>query len=248
MEFSWSLVAAGFGAYLLAGAVKGTIGLGLPSIAIGLMAIVMPPAQAAALLIFPSLITNVWQGLVGGHLRPLLARFWPLLLGSLIGVWFGGGVLTSANSRYAALGLGVALVCYGIVGLTGFQFSVRRESERWLGFPVGLTTGLVAGATGVFVLPAGLYFQALGLNKDELVQALGLSFTASTVALAAILWRDGVLEVGNVTGSALAVLPALIGMAVGQWLRGMASAQTFRIFFFAGLLLLGVQQTIRNAI
>ncbi len=246
MEFSFTLAVAAFGAFLLAGLVKGTIGLGLPSVAIALMAIVLPPAQAAALLILPSLVTNVWQMLDGPHLVAMLRRFWPLLLASVVGVWLGGGILTSTNSRHAALGLGVALVCYGIVGLTGVQFSVRRSAERWLGFPIGFATGLVAGATGVFVLPAGLYFQALGLGKNELVQMLGLSFTVSTLALAAILLRDGVMEFGNVTGSALAVVPALLGMMLGQRLRHRASPALFRTLFFGGLLLLGLQQAVRN--
>jgi uncharacterized membrane protein YfcA len=246
MDVSASLIVFAFGAYLVAGFVKGAIGLGLPSIAIGLMALAMPPAQAAALLIFPSFVTNVWQMLAGPYLATLLRRFWLLLLGSVLGVWLGGGVLTSENSRIAAFGLGVALICYGVIGLTGVQFTVRRDWEKWLGLPVGFSTGLVAGATGVFVLPAGMYFQALGLNKDELVQMLGLSFTVSTVALAAILLRDGVLELGNLTGSLLAVLPALLGMVLGQRLRHSASPATFKTLFFSGMLLLGLAQAVRN--
>jgi uncharacterized membrane protein YfcA len=246
MDLSVSLAVFAFGAYLVAGFVKGAIGLGLPSIAIGLMALVMAPAQAATLLIFPSLVTNIWQALAGPYLPTLLKRFWLLLVGSVIGVWLGGGVLTSENSRIAAFGLGVALVCYGVIGLTGAQFSVRREAERWLGFPIGFTTGLVAGATGVFVLPAGMYFQALGLNKDELVQMLGVSFTVSTVALAAILLRDGVMELSNTTASLLAVMPALLGMVLGQRLRHSASPATFRTLFFSGMLLLGLAQAVRN--
>jgi uncharacterized membrane protein YfcA len=40
--------------FLLAGFVKGVIGLGLPTVAMGLLALVMTPAEAAVLLVVPS--------------------------------------------------------------------------------------------------------------------------------------------------------------------------------------------------
>jgi uncharacterized membrane protein YfcA len=249
MEVSFEIIVAlAIATFLLAGLVKGVIGLGLPSIAIGLLAVAMSPAQAAALMIFPSLITNVWQMLAGPYLIALLRRFWVLLVAEAIGIWLGGGILTSANSRIAALGLGVALVIYATIGLCNLRWTVARRHEPWLSPFIGVTTGFIAGGTGVFVIPAGPYYQAVGLDKDELVQLLGLSFTVSTVVLALVLWRDGVMQVGNSSGSALAVVPALAGMAIGQRIRARISAEGFRRYFFTGLLLLGLQQAIRNAI
>ena len=241
-----SLVAMTVATFVLAGLVKGVIGMGLPSIAIALLALVVAPAQAAALMIIPTFVTNVWQMLVGRHLVALLRRMWLLLLGSVVGIWLGGGILTSENSKIAGFGLGVALVVYAAVGLFKVRFSVPRRHEFWLSPIIGLSTGFIAGGTGVFAIPAGPYYQAIGLDKDELVQMLGLSFTVGAAALAVILWRDGVMQLGNATGSALAVLPALAGMAIGQRIRSLASPEAFRRFFFLGLLLLGLQQAIRN--
>ena len=189
-----SLVVLTVFTFLLAGLVKGTIGLGLPSIAIGLLALAMTPAQAAAIMIFPSLITNVWQMFIGVHLGALMRRLWSLVLASAVGIWLGGGILTSANSRFAALGLGVALIVYAALGLSAIRFTVQRQHEWWLNPIIGLATGLIAGGTGVFVIPAGPYFQAIGLSKDELVQMLGFSFTVSTIVLGVVLWRDGALH------------------------------------------------------
>jgi uncharacterized membrane protein YfcA len=171
---------------------------------------------------------------------------WSLVVSSVVGTWLGGGILTSENSKIAALGLGVALMAYAAVGLFKVQFSVSRRHEFWLSPLIGLSTGFIAGGTGVFAIPAGPYYQAIGLHKDELVQMLGLSFTVGAAALALILWRDGVMQLNNSTGSALAVLPALVGMAVGQRIRSVATPEVFRRFFFTGLLLLGLQQAIRN--
>ena len=241
-----SLVAMTVATFLLAGLVKGVIGMGLPSIAIALLALVVTPAQAAALMIIPTFVTNVWQMLVGPHLVALLRRMWVLLVCSVVGIWLGGSILTSENSKIAGLGLGVALVIYAAVGLFKVRFSVPRRHEFWLSPIIGLSTGFIAGGTGVFAIPAGPYYQAIGLDKDELVQMLGLSFTVGAAGLALILWRDGVMQIGNATGSALAVLPALLGMAIGQRIRSLASPEAFRRLFFLGLLLLGLQQAIRN--
>jgi uncharacterized membrane protein YfcA len=241
------LIALAIVTFLIAGLVKGVIGMGLPSIAIGLLALMMTPAQAAALMIFPSFVTNVWQMFAGPYLLPLLRRMWLLLATSAFGVWLGGGVLTSANSRYAALGLGLALVAYAVLGLSAIRFSVSPRHEWWLNPIIGLTTGLISGGTGVFVIPAGPYYQALGMTKDELVQMLGFSFTVSTVTLGIVLWGHGALHITNGAGSLLAMVPALIGMAVGQRIRSLASEETFRRWFFIALLALGTQQALRNA-
>ena len=79
------MLIAAAGAFLLAGFVKGVIGLGLPTVAIGLLGLLMTPTQAAAILVLPALITNVWQAAVGGNLVPLVKRAWPMLVGVCIG-------------------------------------------------------------------------------------------------------------------------------------------------------------------
>ncbi|MBC9180142.1 TSUP family transporter, partial [Pseudoroseomonas ludipueritiae] len=137
-------------------------------------------------------------------------------------------------------GLGAALLAYAAFGLLPLRLpAVAPRAEPWAGPLIGLLTGLVTAATGVFVLPAVPYLQALGLERDRLVQALGLSFTVSTLALAAGLATGGGFGGGTLSGSMLALLPALAGMALGGWLRGRVAASTFRRCFFGGLLLLG---------
>lgn len=232
----WILIGATF---LLAGLVKGVIGMGLPTVAMGLLAIVLPPAEAAAILVVPSLVTNVWQLWAGPSFGALARRLWPMMVGVVVGTIAGAGVLAGNVAGLAKIGLGIALVVYSLVGLAGLRLAVARRREGWLGPLTGAATGLVTGATGVFVIPAVPYLQAIGLEKDDLVQALGLSFTVSTIALAIGLMRVDALSIHSVWISLLALVPALIGMQAGQWLRQRIAAATFRRVFFAGLLLLG---------
>jgi uncharacterized membrane protein YfcA len=238
----WFFAAAVF---LLAGLVKGVIGMGLPTIAMGLLALAVPPADAAALLVVPSLVTNVWQLLAGRSFVRLGVRLAGMMAGVVVGTLLSAGILVSATASLATLFLGVALVAYGAFGLSGARLSLPRRQEPWLSPIVGLATGVVTGATGVFVLPAVPYLQAIGLEKDDLVQALGLSFTVSTLALAAALLRGSAPSASLAWLSLLALPPALGGMAVGQIIRRRIAERTFRTIFFAGLLVLGAYLALR---
>lgn len=225
--------------FLLAGAVKGVIGLGLPTIGMGLLGLAMPPAQAAALLIVPSTLTNLWQLAAGGHLRALMRRLGGLLLLIFVGTLLGSRWLGIDSGPWAAHALGGALLVYALYGLIGPDLRLARQHERWLGPLCGLVTGVVTAATGVFVMPAVPYLQSLGLSRDEMVQALGLSFTVSTLALAIGLAGQELLD-GQALGASLLVLaPALLGMFAGTWLRSRISAALFKRGFFIGLALLG---------
>jgi uncharacterized membrane protein YfcA len=246
MESSWVIIALVVFAYLLAGFVKGVIGMGLPTVAMGLLAALMTPAHAAAILIAPSFATNIWQMLAGPYLTRLLRRLGTMLLGMFAGAWLGNGILTGANAKPAAIGLGIVLIAYALIGLSKVKLSVPRSSEIWLGPLVGVSTGFVMAATGVFVIPALPYLQAMGLEKDELVQALGLHFSVSTIALAFVLWDGGAFNPSLGTLSLLAIVPAVVGMYVGQRVRARISADVFRVCLYLGLLALGALQLGRS--
>jgi len=141
----------------------------------------------------------------------------------------------------------VALVAYALWGLTGRQLHVPAAHARWLGPLVGAATGLVTAVTGVFVVPAVPYLQALGFQRDALIQAMGISFTTSTVVLAIGLAGNGGYPMSAVGGSAAMLVPAIGGMAIGTWLRQRLPLAVFRRCFLGGLALLGLYMAVRAA-
>lgn len=225
--------------FALAGLVKGVIGLGLPTIAMGLLAIVMAPVEAAAILLLPSFLTNVWQMLAGPALGKIVRRLWPMMVGVSLGTWAGMGLMTGLAARYGTALLGAALILYALTGLASVRLSIGAAHERWLGPLAGALTGMITAATGVFVIPAVPYLQAIGLEKEELVQALGLSFTVSTLALAVNVAHAGALHAATAAATGLALVAAFAGMWAGQVLRLWLSPATFRRWFFIGLAALG---------
>jgi len=236
-----SVLAAAAVTFFLAGLVKGVTGMGLPTVAMGVLGTLISPVAAAALLIVPSIVTNLWQLVAGPSFGRLGRRLWLMMLAIVASTVAGTSLLASGDTRVTTSALGAALVLYAGYTLRARQLLVPPKHESWLSPVVGLATGVVTGGTGVFVIPAVPYLQALGLEKDELVQALGLSFTVSTVALAAGLALRGAFALDNLAISALAVGPALLGMWVGQIIRDQVSPATFRRWFLIGLLLLGAE-------
>jgi len=233
--------------FALGGLAKGVAGMGLPTVAMGLLGLLMTPAEAAALVVIPSLITNIWQFLSGQQRLILLRRMWSMLLMICLVTWLCAGLIAGSDAWRASIALGAALIVYAVMGLAKVQLSVPRKYEAWLSPAVGATTGIVTGATGIFVIPAAPYLQALGLDKDRLVQVLGLSFTTSTVALATGLASHGAFQITDAGTSALCTVPALIGMRSGQIIRTRVDPATFRVLFLMMLLLLGADLMMRSA-
>jgi len=228
-----STLAAIAGAFMLAGFVKGVIGLGLPTVSIGLLGLLMTPAQAAAVL-------------VGGSLLALARRLWPLLAGICFGTALGVVVLPHDDNGRATVWLGLALLVYAALGLVKVEFFVPRHAETWLGLLMGAATGAITVATGIFVMPGTPYIQSMEFDRDKLVQALGLSFTVSTMTLAAALAYRGQVQTSLAWPSIVALAAALAGMGLGQLTRGKIKAETFRLCFFVGLMLLGLHLALRG--
>jgi uncharacterized membrane protein YfcA len=115
--------------FVLAGAVKGIMGMGLPTEAMGLLGLVMPPVQAAAFLIIPSAVTNVWQFLIGPRRLALVQRLWPMMLTICVTTWLAAGLIAGNHGGYATLALGAALIillCYENHGIMRASSSNAR--------------------------------------------------------------------------------------------------------------------------
>ena len=245
MEFSPSELAAVAAIYVLAGSGKGAIGLGLPTVSMGLLGIWLPVEQAAAILIMPAILTNIWQSFAGGALISLLTRLWPMFLCLVLGTILTAGIMTGGDNALNGAFLGAILAIYAGLVLAGYRITVSRKAELVLGPTAGLTTGLISGATGIFVVPVAPYLEALNLGKNALVQAIGLTALIATIALALGLGLNDSLEADVVLPGSIAVVAAFAGLFAGQALRARLSVELFRRWVLIGLMLLGAAMIVR---
>jgi len=225
--------------FLFAGMVKGVIGLGLPAVSVGVLTVAFDLPTAMSLLLVPSFVTNLWQASVGGHGKAILLRLWPFLVMATVTVWVGAQALTRVDVALLTALLGVLLATYSMVNLWAFQLTIPARHETWVGTLVGAANGVLTGMTGSSVVPGVMFLQAIGLPRDMLIQAMGVLFATSTLALAVALQKANILTIDHGLLSFGAVLPAILGMILGQRVRSALSERRFRKVFFVALLILG---------
>ncbi|MCC6533828.1 MAG: sulfite exporter TauE/SafE family protein [Burkholderiales bacterium] len=224
-------------AFLLAGFVKGVIGMGMPTVSLALLSLGMGLPAAVQIVVVPTFVTNVWQALIGDGLRRLLKRFRSLLVATIAGVWIGYFLLFRTHPEAMTALLGAAIGIYALSGLFNVPLMPRVKREALASPVVGLTTGVLAGATGNISMPAIAYLHRLNLPRNDIVQMLGILFTLGAAALGFTLAGHGNYQPELLALSALAVIPGVTGMFVGQKVRGRLSERTFRRALFCGLLL-----------
>jgi uncharacterized membrane protein YfcA len=235
------------GAFLAAGFVKGAVGMGLPTISMGLLTLGgMPPAYAASVMVGPALVTNLWQAFSGPYLRAMTRRFRSMMAFGFVGTLAGSGVMAGSNAKLAVFALGVVLFLSTAYNLLTVQWRVPRSREWWMSPIIGAVTGLITGATGAFIFPIIPYMAALELNKDELIQLLGVTAIVSSLALGIALGLRGSLSLAQTGAAAFALVPAFAGMFAGQLIRRHISERAFRRIFQFGMLLLGAYLALKN--
>jgi len=254
--------------FLLAGTVKGVIGMALPTVSLGVLAVTIGLKEAIVLMLVPSFVTNVWQGVIGGNFTMLIKRLWGLLAAMLLGTWFGAEALTMTDTSILEALLGVTLIGYGIFGLLTPELPTMKRRERWLSPIVGGATGILAGLTGSTVLPVVPYLQSLDyakgrpgredddtdltratdetMQKDALIQGLGVTVLVASIALAIGLNARGGLPVSVVVPGLIGTATALIGMVTGRAIRNRMSLEIFRRGVLIGLVGLGLAMIARS--
>jgi uncharacterized membrane protein YfcA len=229
------------GAFIVAGIAKGAIGMGMPPIAIGLMSFAVPLESAIAIMVVPTMVTNIWQAIYGGGFRPLMRRFGTMAVTAMVGILAVGYLLSDLGSPGTAGWVGVLLVLYSLIALTPYRPRVPRRAEPWANPLIGLASGAVAGSTGVAAVPFLPYMQSLDMDRHELVQALGIMFVFITGMLAVSLALHGAYHLTTSVAGIAALAPTMVGVWLGQHARRRLSAETFRRIFIFGMLGVGLQ-------
>ncbi|WFE88114.1 sulfite exporter TauE/SafE family protein [Roseibium porphyridii] len=234
------LILVSITAFLVAGFVKGLVGFGLPTIGLGLMTVFVGVEKAMVLVLWPAFLTNLWQGLLGGHLRALLQRLWPFLSAAVLVLGAGTLVLTRLPVGAADLVLGILMVAYAVPLLAGVVLTIPARLEVPTGVGLGLVNGVFSGLTGSYTVPGVMYLQAIGLPRDQLIQAMGLLFLFSTVALGISLGSFGLVSGRETLASIVLVIPTLLAVWAGQKVRKKVSEAAFRRLVLAAILALGL--------
>ena len=231
--------------FLVGGFIKGAVGLGLPPVALAFMAAPLGVKAAMGIMLGPCVITNIWQTFAGPSLRELVQRLWSYLAAAAVGIWFGVNILANSSGNFLLGALGLFLALYSAVSLMSPQLPPPGEKERVFSPLFGGLGGVMFGMTGTFLVPGILYLQTLGLKRDMMVQALGLTFLTISSALAAAMMRHSLVPQDIALLGLFAVAPTAVGIWAGTRYRKSISEAQFRRLFFIALLGVGIYLLVR---
>ena len=226
--------------FFVAGVVKGLVGLGLPTITLAATSLVLPLSDMIAIISLPSLVTNVWQAVVGGKFRQIVRRQWPLMLPLIVVLYSTVWLVGRKAPQWAFLVLAAVLVTYSSLGLLRIRLRIHADLERPLAPVIGMVSGVVAGLVGVPIVPLMPYLQGLDIEPVEMVQTLGVVLCATSLVLAVSLLIFGLLDGPHAIVSAMAIVPAVAGQQLGTLVRLRLSIDQFRLAIFWALLLTGL--------
>ena len=235
-----------FVAFIFAGFVKGVLGFGFPVIALVVLTLAIGLFDALAIIVIPTLATNLLQALSGGYLREIFRRMGLYFLAAMICILASSFFIATVNVNLLTGLLGLVLCIFSLTRLFDVHISVRARHEPVLSVILGAINGALTGFTGSFMVPSILYMQALGFERDMLVQAMGVFFGLSTLMLAVSLGRNDLISTDQALMSVVALLPSFIGVFAGRWVRQQVNEEYFQRIFLAAILLLGAYIVVRS--
>jgi len=218
--------------------VKGLSGLGLPMVAIPLMAGFFGVEQSVALMVVPSMLTNMWQ--LWNFRRHAVAfpNMPTVTVLSIFGVIVGSWILASVPERWLVGLLAVWLGLYLVALAFHYEPRIEGAHGRFLSFAIVWFAGLMQGATGAAGPVVGPYAHALGLRKGAYVFAVSVLFQIfGMTQIAALAWH-GVLTVDRLYEGAVACVPVLVVMPLAMRVSGKFTTRGFELMLLAVFVLM----------
>jgi len=227
------------------GLCKGAIGIGLPLIAVPIVALFVSVPKALSLLAIPLFVTNIYQLFQGGHAKAVIRRFWMITVALIIGIGLGTQILVSLDTKTLYLIMGLVVLAYPLIRLMGPSIQVSLEKEKKIGPPIALGSGFLGGISGFFAPPLLVFLAGQRLPKDVFTATVALIFLTGSLALSIFLAGHGILGEDDLVASALSLLPIILGIYLGQKIRAVISQSTFEKALTTAMAIIGVSMVWR---
>jgi uncharacterized protein len=231
---------------VVAGIVKGSTGLGYASCALPFLVATVGLKSAMGLVLLPAMATNLSVALSAGHFRETVTRFKWLYVSMIPGITVGITLLLYVQQSAAVTTLGVLVVSYAILALARPKLRLPQKYEYALQLPTGFINGVMTGLTGAQVMPLFPYVMSLHLDAARTVQTINLAVLIATFILGVGLILAGLVSGPLLAASLAAVIPAIIGTELGNWMRERIPAQRFRTLMLVTLFTIGTTLVLKS--
>ncbi len=215
-------------AFILAGAIKGIAGLGLPTAAIAGMTLVLEPRVAISIVLFPMLFLNCWQWVSAGDLLRSAKQYAPFSAVLFVCVAITTVLSKDVADQSLMLALGCVIILFVVASWSGRLPPIpeTHDTKAQIGF--GMFAGVIGGMTAAWAAPMGMYLNMRKVDKDEFIRASGFMITVGSIPMCIAYAQIGFLSPALAATSVGMIVPAMLGFGLGAALRNRFSQSFFR--------------------
>jgi uncharacterized membrane protein YfcA len=234
--------------YLLAGSIKGTVGIGLPMAAIGISSQFIDPRMAISLVVFPVLFSNTWQVFREGKIIQTFKSCWLYALTMMIVLVAMTFVTARIDTNALLFVLGLVIFTFAITGLWFSPPALPDRFDSIAQFLGGSLSGVLGGLTAIWAPPIVIYLMAKRVDKDAFVRITGVLLFLGSISLCIGFWQAGLLTGSSTLFSIGLAVPTLLGFSIGEILRRRLNSQRFRTLVLLFFLVMGLNLIRRSII
>ena len=228
-EYGPWIIAWCFFALCCGGLIKGALGVGTPLLTVPMMAQVLPPQMAIAIMAVPVVVANLWQFAQAEPSSAVIARFWPTLVAILVGTWIGVKILSIIDEKTLLVLVGAAVIAFALLQGSKFRLHLPDRLVKPAGVLFGGASGLIGGVSSFFGPMLITYLISIrGLTKNQFVSSISFLYVSAVVPWALALFMFDILDQRLLLYSTFATLPVTLGLLAGQRIRAYISEARFQ--------------------
>jgi len=228
---------------LLAGVIKGALGMGLPLFAVPVLVTVFDLPTAIALMMIPILASNLIQAWEGKNKQISISsfkRFFPLIITLIPFTIFTAQFISKIDIKLGSLFMGIIVIVFSLSNLIDKNFTIQPKIELVVSPFIGIVAGILGGISSLIGPLIAMYLIALKLEKDFFVITIAIIFLCFSITFYITLTINGVMNFNNITGSILATIPVMFGVIIGNKIRRKVNQKKFKVFLIFFLIIIGI--------
>ena len=226
-------------AVLAGGLVKGTLGFGMPMVALPIIAFIIPPTTAMILLCAPIFLTNFLQIKFKEGVSSY--RFLPMFLSLVVGLIIGARLILEINVNTITQIIAVSIIFAALVNCFGFKISnIKQNYEKIITTIIGFGSGILGGLSTFYGPPMLAYLVAVDLPKEKFVRTVSTMYFIGSFPLYGSLIYYGFATEEDLIFSLILIVPAFISQQIGTKIRDKINHKQFRNLVLSTLIILGI--------
>ncbi|WP_262694735.1 sulfite exporter TauE/SafE family protein [Kordiimonas aquimaris] len=226
--------------FLIAGVVKGALGIGMPTTAIGILSQFIDPRLAITLAVIPVLGANIWQVYRAGDGISAFMRYRYFAVSLFVVIFASSFIAAAIETDVLVFVLGTIIVLFALTSLIYAAPRIPGHIDRSAQLIAGALGGFSGGLTTIWGPPMIIYLLGRAVEKEEFVRATGVLLIAGSVPLTIGYFLNGLMDFETAKLSAFMLVPVLIGFAIGEKIRTRFSTAFFQKLILYVFLLIGL--------